>query len=48
MGKKGGNATKERQDKDFYSRIGKLGGEAKRQKLGQKRSGEGKRQKENS
>jgi general stress protein YciG len=30
MGKKGGNTTKERQDADFYSRIGRLGGAAKR------------------
>jgi hypothetical protein len=32
MGKKGGNATKTSQDKEFYSRIGKLGGAAKRRK----------------
>ena len=32
MGKKGGNTTKQRQSADFYSRIGKMGGAAKRGK----------------
>jgi general stress protein YciG len=32
MGKKGGTTTKLRQDPDFYSRIGKLGGVARHQK----------------
>jgi general stress protein YciG len=32
MGKKGGNTTKSRQDPGFYSRIGKMGGTARRQK----------------
>jgi general stress protein YciG len=32
MGKKGGNATKSSQDPDFYSRIGKMGGAARRRK----------------
>jgi general stress protein YciG len=32
MGKRGGNTTKQRQDPDFYRRIGKLGGAARRRK----------------
>jgi hypothetical protein len=32
MGKKGGNATKRSQSSDFYSRIGKMGGAARRRR----------------
>ena len=33
MGKKGGKTTKERQSPDFYSRIGRIGGSARRKKI---------------